>query len=79
VWPVSAAVAWVVGVAGLAALLVRFPRATWPEQLGLVGGLFGAAVVGHWWVGVAAWLAARAAWLAGRTLRARPSATAGRG
>ncbi len=58
VWPVSAAVGWTLAVAVLAVLMARFPRTTWPEQFGLVAGLFG-AVLGHWWIGLAAWVAAR--------------------
>jgi hypothetical protein len=44
-------------------LLARFPQATWPEQLGLIGGLFGATVIGHWWLGLVVWVLARFAWL----------------
>jgi hypothetical protein len=61
---VSAATAWCAGVVLLAILLLRAPRGTWPEQLGLVGGLFGMAVAGGWWVGLGVWAAARVAWLA---------------
>lgn len=75
VWPVSTAVVWTVGIAGLAVLVVRFPHSTWPEQIALLGGLFGAAVVGHWWVAAAAWLAARLAWLVERTIRGCPATT----
>lgn len=59
VWPVSAAVGWLAATTGLAFLLVRFPGSTWPEQLGIVVSLWGAAVFGHWWLGVVAWLLAR--------------------
>jgi hypothetical protein len=69
-------VAWGIGVAGLAVLLARFPCSTWPEQVGLVGALFGAAVVGQWWVGLAAWGVARLVWLAERALQARRSSAA---
>ena len=69
----SAAAGWAAAVVLLAVLLARFPHATWPEQFGLVAGLFGAAVLGHWWVGLAAWAVARAAWLAGRLLTPRPA------
>ena len=75
VWPVWVAVGWCSSVLLLTILLVRFPQATWPEQFGLLGGLFGAAVVGCWWVGLAAWATARAAWLFTR-LRPPPTATA---
>jgi hypothetical protein len=70
-WVVSvwAATAWCAAVVFLALMLVRAPRGTWPEQLGLVGGLFGAAVAGGWWVGLAVWVAARVAWLAAVVVR----------
>jgi hypothetical protein len=61
----------------LAVLLVRYPRTTWPEQFGLVAGLFGAAVIGYWWIGIAGWAAARLAWLAGHFLP-RPAPLVGR-
>jgi hypothetical protein len=64
VWPASALAGWGAAVGVLVALMVRLPRATWPEQFGLVGGMFGMAVAGGWWVGPAAWAAARAAWAA---------------
>ncbi|MBA4067679.1 MAG: hypothetical protein C0501_29040 [Isosphaera sp.] len=64
VWPASAVAGWAAAAAGLVVLAVRLPRATWPEQFGLVGGMFGAAAVGGWWVGPAAWAAARAVWVA---------------
>jgi hypothetical protein len=63
VWPVSGAVVWCAIVFAWSLLIVRFPRSLWPEQFGLVGALFGAAVVGGWWVGVAAWTCARIVWL----------------
>jgi hypothetical protein len=66
VWGASA---WCATVLFLALVLVRAPRGSWPEQLGLVGGLFGTAVAGGWWVGMAAWGAARAAWLAAVVVR----------
>jgi hypothetical protein len=47
----------------LTLLLVRFPHTTWPEQLGLLVGLFGVLVVGHWWFGLAGWFAARMFWM----------------
>jgi hypothetical protein len=75
VWPVSAAVGWCSGLAIVAALLVRFPRSTWPEQFGLVAGLFGMAVVGFWWVGVVAWSLARIGWLAEAALASSGRAT----
>ena len=71
VLPVSVAAAWGLAALVLAVLLAQSPSATWPEQLGLVGVLFGAAVAGGWWVGVLAWAAARAAWLAEFVFRLR--------
>jgi hypothetical protein len=47
----------------LIALFASFPRTTWPEQVGIVGALFGVAVCGGPWVGLAATLLARTAWL----------------
>ena len=60
-WPVFAAVGWVVAIAVLAILFARFPRTTWPEQFGLIAGLFASEVLGHWWIGLAAWALARLA------------------
>jgi hypothetical protein len=71
VWPASAAVGWLVAVAVLAVLLARFPRATWPEQFGLIAGLFGAAILGQPWIGLVAWAIARAAVLAGHVWTSR--------
>jgi hypothetical protein len=76
VWPVSAAVGWVVASIVLAVLLVYLPRATWPEQFGLVMGLLGAAIGGAWWIGVAAWALARLAWLIGDRSSSSASPTA---
>ena len=73
-WAAGLAAGWLLAVAGLAALAGRFPRATWPEQLGLLGALFGLAVAGGWWVGLATELFARLAWL----LRAAVGAFSGR-
>jgi hypothetical protein len=56
----------VLAVVVLAVLAGRFPHPTWPEQLGLLGVLFGLAVAGGWWVGLAAEAAARLAWLVRR-------------
>lgn len=60
------AVGWVAAVVALAVLAGRFPRATWPEQLGLLGALFGLAVAGGWWVALAAEGVGRAVWLVRR-------------
>jgi hypothetical protein len=63
---VRAAVAagWCLTVGVLAVLFGRFPRSTWPEQLGLLGGLFGVAVAGGWWLALPVLAAARGLWLA---------------
>lgn len=61
--------AWVLAAAALAVLAARFPHATWPEQLGLLGVLFGLAVAGGWWVGPAVLGAARLGWLVRRALK----------
>ena len=65
VWllPVMGALAWGGVVAILALLQLRFPQTTWPEQFGLAIGLFGAAIVGHWWFGLVGWALMRAFWL----------------
>ena len=60
---------WCVGLAGLAVLFARLPRTTWPEQLGLAGGLFGAAVAGGWWLALPVVAVARAVWLGRRLVR----------
>jgi hypothetical protein len=62
VWPVSAAIGWGASVLLLLVMLIRFPCSTWPEQLGLVGGLLGFATGHGWWVGVMLWIAGRAVW-----------------
>ena len=62
VLPVSELIGWCVAIAILALLLIRFPLATWPEQFGLLVGLFGVAVLGHWWFGVVGWVVARLLW-----------------
>ncbi|MCE9562954.1 MAG: hypothetical protein K8U57_13000 [Planctomycetes bacterium] len=69
VWPVSAAVGWGASVLLLLMLMARFSRSTWPEQFGLIGGLFGIAIGYGWWVGLALWFAARAFWLFEITVR----------
>ena len=67
-------VAWAAAAVALFALFVALPRSTWPEQLGLAGGLFGAAVAGGWWVGLPVLALARVGWLAGLVRRVtRPS------
>jgi hypothetical protein len=67
---VGRAVGWGLAVVVLAVLAGRFPRVTWPEQLGLLGALFGLAVAGGWWVGLMVEGAARLAWLVRRKPRA---------
>lgn len=59
-WP---AVVWLAALALLFALFIAFPRTTWPEQLALAAALFGTAVVGGWWLGLAVEAAARTVWL----------------
>jgi len=70
--PALTAAGWCGVVLGVGLLFVRFPRPTWPEQVGLLAGLFGFAVAGGPVVGVVAYLLARASWLAawagGRTV-----------
>jgi hypothetical protein len=62
-------------VLSLGVLLVRFPHATWPEQLGLVVGLLGLSLLGHWWIGLIAWGVSRVAVMAARPFaQARRSA-----
>jgi hypothetical protein len=70
----SGAGVWCIAIVVLALMLARFSRSTWPEQLGLIGGLFGAAVTGGWWVGFAAWAAARIVWLGETVVGLRPPA-----
>jgi hypothetical protein len=59
VWPVSAAAGWLAAIILLTVLAVRFPTSTWPEQLGIVAGLWGVVVFGLWWPGAVAWAVAR--------------------
>ena len=61
-----AAALWCAAVLAVGGLFARFPRSTWPEQLGLLGGLFGFAVAGGWAVGAAGYALARAGWLIDR-------------
>lgn len=61
--PLLHALEWCAGVLALAVLFVAFPRTTWPEQIGLVGALFGFAVAGGVAVGVVALGLARTYWL----------------
>jgi hypothetical protein len=79
VWigPVSTALLWGLGTIGLAVLFLRFPTATWPEQFGLIGGLFGAAVLGSGWLGFLAWGTARLVWWLERKARLTQSRLAG--
>jgi len=63
IWPVSAAVGWGATVLLLIVLMARFPRWTWPEQLGLVGGLLGVVAAQGWWVGIPLWFIGRGVWL----------------
>ena len=60
-WRVASA--WIITVIGVLLLFVRAPRTTWPEQLGLLGGLLGYAVAGQPAWGFAAYAAARTVWL----------------
>ena len=59
------ALAWCGTAVGVLVLSVRSPRHTWPEQVGLLGGLFGFAVAGGWIAGLVAYAAARMVWLIG--------------
>ena len=59
------ALAWCGTAVGVLVLSVRSPRHTWPEQVGLLGGLFGFAVAGGWIAGLMAYAAARMVWLIG--------------
>jgi hypothetical protein len=60
-WVVAAA--WCATVIGVLLLFVRAPRTTWPEQLGLLGGMLGFAVFGQLVWGPMAYAAARTFWL----------------
>jgi hypothetical protein len=64
--PVLGAAGWCGVVLAVGVLFARAPRLTWPEQVGLLGGLFGLAVAGGWLVGAAAYGLARLTWLTGR-------------
>jgi hypothetical protein len=57
------ALAWCGAALGLGILIVRFPQSTWPEQIGMLGGMFGAAVVGSEALGIVVYVMARAVWL----------------
>jgi hypothetical protein len=61
--PLTSLIVWCIAFAILGHLLVRYPQSTWPEQLGLIAGLFGAGLLGYWWLGVVGWAVARAVWL----------------
>lgn len=61
--PVISALAWCGAVLGVMMLFVRSPRFTWPEQVGLLGAMFGIAVAGGIVAGIVVYSIARAAWL----------------
>ncbi|MBX9583902.1 MAG: hypothetical protein K2X87_26685, partial [Gemmataceae bacterium] len=67
--PVRTTAGWGLAVLLVAVLFVLAPRRTWPEQVGLLGGLFGAVVAGGAAVGLAGWGLARAGWLVSRSWR----------
>jgi len=69
--PWLTATGWCAAVLGVGVLFARFPRATWPEQVGGLGALFGFAVAGGVAVGVAGVVVARVVWLADRVRRWR--------
>jgi len=58
----GAAVAWSAAVLFAGFLFVRWPHATWPEQVGLLGGLLGLVIAGAAIAGLGAYAAARAIW-----------------
>ncbi|MBX9625978.1 MAG: hypothetical protein K2X82_19420, partial [Gemmataceae bacterium] len=67
--PIRTAAGWGSGVLLVAVLFLLLPRRTWPEQVGLLGGLFGMAVAGGPVIGLAAWGAARTGWVVSRWWR----------
>jgi hypothetical protein len=69
---------WLAASLALAVLIARLPHATWPEQFGLVCGMFAAVFAGSWWLGLGGWAAARLAWAADRA-RSRRALVLNRG
>lgn len=69
--PLLSAAGWCLAVLVLGVLFAAFPRASWPEQVGLAGALFGVAVAGGVVVGIVVAVIARAGWLLDRTVRVR--------
>jgi hypothetical protein len=70
--PAFGALAWGAAVFVVGVLFARAPRLTWPEQVGLLGALFGLAVAGEWAVGAAVYGLARLGWFTVRRKR-RPA------
>ncbi len=67
------AAGWGLTLLAVGVLLVRFPRATWPEQAAVLAGLFGQAVAAAPTVGLAVYVAARGVWVADRLRGGRVS------
>ena len=71
------AAGWVLALLAVGLLFVRLPRATWPEQAAALAALFGHAVAGVPFVGLAVYAAARGVWFADRWKASRPPSGGG--